>query len=242
MARGHCVLVIDDDDTTLGGVALRMIRLGIDVFYVKDPNEALLLAQQESERVRVLAFPPSVRLSDVTGIRDRLEAGGSAGPPTLLVIGERPDDRVHARLRRGGVSLALWDTEDDSALRQIVVTAMASCEGHAERREPRTPTTLLGRVFVGIHRKDVIVSTLSEGGAFLETPTPFEPGTRVTLELELDGGAFIGKAEVVYSRDSEGPRQPEQPCGMGVTFMALGPAAEKRLKEFLAKNEGRFSV
>ncbi len=29
---------------------------------------------------------------------------------------------------------------------------------------------------------------------------------------------------------------------MGVTFMALGPAAEKLLKEFLAKNEGSFAV
>ena len=109
-----------------------------------------------------------------------------------------------------------------------------------ERKSPRKPTTALGRVFVGIHRKDVIVSTLSEGGAFLETPTPFEPGTRLALEIELDGAAFIGKAEVVYSRDPKGPRPPEQPYGMGVSFEGLGEAAAKRLKEFLAKPENRF--
>ena len=55
MAQSQCVLVIDDEDTTLGAVALRMIRLGIDAFYAKDPSEAMLLAQQESERVRVAA-------------------------------------------------------------------------------------------------------------------------------------------------------------------------------------------
>ena len=119
---------------------------------------------------------------------------------------------------------------------------MASNQGQAERRTPRTPTTLLGRVFFGIHRKDVVVSSLSEGGAFLETPAPYPPATRITLELDLDGGAFIAKAEVIYSRDAEGSRPPAEPNGMGVSFLGLGPAAEKRLKEFLAKPENRFEA
>ena len=242
MSEARCALIVDDEANSLGDVALRLIRIGIDVFYANGRAEAWLLAQQEAANIRLLLFPPTIDFDDALAVAACLRSEAPKVGLNLLVIGKRPDEAKRRRLREGGVEWALWEPDDESCLRSIVSEAMSPLDGverPAQRRNRRLPTTLLARAFVGTCRKDAIVSTLSLGGAFLETPRPFPAGTRIRLEIALPEVPLLLKAEVVYHRDtSDG----SQPIGMGLEFSDLAPEAEEQLGVFLFDQEDLFGI
>ena len=72
-AEVRAALVVDDPQATLGDVVLRLLRLGIDVFYSKDHDEAWLLAQEEAPRIHALLFSPGVGADGVANIVDCLK-------------------------------------------------------------------------------------------------------------------------------------------------------------------------
>ena len=242
MPDGPCALIVDDDKNTLGEVAVRILRLRIDLFYSKGSSEAWLLAQQEADRIRTLLFPPTVDIDEIKPIVECLDAMNPELDHVLVVMGERPDDATRERLRAGGVELALWEPFDESALRSIVADSMVSRGAIDARKDVRLPTTLLGRAFRGAKRKDVIVSTLSTGGGFLESAAPFPEGSRISLEIALPDGSVNVRADVMNAHypDSDGAFQ--QPCGMGVEFLNLSGADEERVRAFLKEIGDRFCV
>jgi hypothetical protein len=236
-----CTLIIDDDENSLGDVALRLLRLRIDVFYAKGGREAWLLAQQEAERIRAIVFPPSVDFDEIVAAVDCLRSRILEAPLSLVVIGRRPDETVRERLRAGGVEWALWEPFDESSLRSIVSSATAPKYEGTQRKESRLPTTLLGRIFVGIRRKDAIVATLSLAGAFLETPSPLPEESPISLEISLPDGPLLVKGRVAYARYPSGDA-PHHASGMGVEFSHLTPQAEERLRRFLDEIGDRFTL
>jgi hypothetical protein len=242
MADARCALIVDDGDGGLGEVALRLIRLGIDVFYAKERGEGWLLAQQEAERIGALLVSPGVDCDGIDAIVDCLRSKAAGVSRTVVVIGPRADEATRVRLRASGVDWALWEPYDESALRMVVANAMTPKYEENSRKSPRLPTTLLARAFKGIRRKDGIVYTLSMDGAFLETAYPFDVGTRLTVEIELGGESLMAKADVIYSRSSNDSGKPGQPPGMGLAFRELDAASRTRLNRFLQEQEGRFAV
>jgi hypothetical protein len=235
-------LVIDDAKGALGPMALRLIRLGIDCFYAKDLDEGWLLAQQETPRIRVLVVTPDVDARELAQVLERLRGHGPALPRSAVVIGSCPDDATRERLSAAGVGWALWEPFDESALRMILSNAMAPPVVDHPRRHPRLPTTLLGRAFRGLHRKDGVVCSLSLEGAFLEMPHPYEEGTLLTLEIDIEGESFVTKAEVRYTRERGGSDCSEYPAGMGVAFREMEPVERERLTRYLAEQTRRFGL
>jgi hypothetical protein len=242
MTEPLCTLIVDSDDHDLAELPLRILRIGVDVFYARNWEEGLLLARQESSRIRVLMFPPSVDFDQIRSVFDCLRSSACDTPRTLVVVGHRPDEPERARLREGGVELALWEPFDESALRQVLFDALTVQDRPNTRRVPRFPTTLMARAFSGIRRRDVIVSTLSVQGAFLETPSPFLEATQITLEAALPDGPLLTKATVIYARTASEPRPAAHPPGMGIVFTDLDPAAEARLERLLAELRDRFGL
>jgi hypothetical protein len=233
---------MDDAKAGLGQVALRLIRLGIATYYAKDAVEAWLLAQQEVDNIRVLLVSPAVDLGGVARILALLRGHEPEARRSAVVIGPCPDERTRAILRETGVELALWEPYDESALRMILSSAMAPAVAKEPRRVPRLPTTLLGRAFKGLHRKDGVVCSLSTDGAFLEMPHPYEEGTRITLEIDVEGESIVTKAEVRYTIERSGTGGSEYPAGMGVAFHDVAPEAHDRLARYLAEQNRRFGV
>ncbi len=242
MTAPRCALVIDDPKGGLGSLTLRLIRLGIDCFYAKESAEGWLLAQQERNRIRVVVVTPDVDANLVAKILAVLRGADAADLRSAIVIGACPGDATRTRLRDAGVDWALWEPFDESALRMILATAMAPVVHEEPRRTPRLPTTLLGRAFRGLHRKDGVVSSLSSEGAFLEMPHPYAEGTQLTLEIDVDGVALVTKAEVRYTRERGSSAFADYPAGMGVSFRDLAPAARERLERFLAEQNRRFGL
>ena len=84
------------------------------------------------------------------------------------------------------------------------------------------------RFFTGLTRD------LSDGGVFVATAEPREPGTRVALHFVLpDGRAVLAKGVVRWASRAGGPL----PAGMGVAFEELGPDDLKAIREFCEERE-----
>ena len=242
MSRVTSTLVMDDAKAGLGQVALRLIRLGIATYYAKDPVEAWLLAQQEIDSIRVLLVSPGADLGGIARILALLRGQTPAVPRSAVAIGACPDEATRAALCESGVEWALWEPYDESALRMVLSNAMAPVFSGEPRRARRLPTTLLGRAFKGLHRKDGVVCSLSTDGAFLEMPYPFEEGTRITLEIDVEGVSIVAKAEVRYTIERGGAGASEHPAGMGVAFSEIPPDSRDRLARYLAEQNRRFGV
>ena len=231
--------MVVDEQGGLGQVALRLIRLGAPSSYARTLS-SWLLAQHEA-RAYGCAGGVSRRAGGVAG--SRASRGHPSGlARSSIAIGASPDDATRARLREAGVEWALWEPYDESALRMVLSNAMAPALAGEPRRSERLPTTLLGRAFKGLHRKDGVVCSLSIDGAFLEMPHPYEEGTRITLEIDIEGESLVAKAEIRYTRERGGAGASEYPAGMGVAFLELAPAAREKLARYLAEQHRRFGV
>ena len=170
MSDARRAFVVDAADNRLGEVALKLLRLGIDLHYSADLAEAWLLAEDVAKDVRLLILNPRVPAEKIAALEERLCSLSPDIARTLMVIGRQPDDATRARLREAGVELALWEPYDEVELRAALQAAMAPHSNPNSRKHPRIVTTLLARASMGLLRTDAIVSSLSLGGAFLEAP------------------------------------------------------------------------
>ncbi len=236
-------LILDDESAGLGPVALALLRLGIDVFYATDGDEArLLCAQPEVLSVRALVVPESVPIDAVGAVAGRLATRLGASVFGRVVVGDLADEARCARLRKQGVEWALRTPFDDSTLRWVLNAAMAAGHREGQRQSPRVPTTLHARALVDERRKDLLLSTLSANGAFLETPLPLPSGTRLELEIPLPDGPLRVQALVARRHEAGRSGPAALPCGMGVAFSGLDEAASGRLKRFVAERARHFSL
>jgi hypothetical protein len=242
MQHVPCVLIVDDNPNSLGEIALRILRLGIDVFYAKGRDDGRLMAEQEAARIGVLFFPATLDFEDVEAVVDSLRSCAPEAPRTLVVVGRRPDAEHRKRLRKGGVEWALWEPHDEGGLRSVVSIALEPRYAREPRQELRLPTTLLGRVFLGARRCDAIVTWLSTVGAFLETPSPMPEESLITLEIAIPEGSLVVKARVVHARYPGSGEPQDHSAGMDVEFSNLSPEAQQRLELYLQGIEERFIV
>lgn len=230
-------LILDDETTGLGPAALRLLRMGIDVFYAADPDEAVLFCgQSEAAGVRAVMLPEMLDLDILGRVLPRLPANRDGSITSLVAVGELADEVRLVELRKAGVDRVLRTPFDDSALRWVANEARFENEHLPKRRFSRAPTDLLCRASWGLRRKDLVCSTLSKGGAFLETPSPLEIGHRIKLRIPLPDEPLTVKA-VVANHGASGSLRPS---GMGVTFLdavtdedPLGSYVSARLAEFL---------
>jgi hypothetical protein len=73
-------------------------------------------------------------------------------------------------------------------------------------------------------------------------PHPYEEGTRITLEIDVEGVSIVTKAEVRYTIERSDTGASEHPAGMGVAFREVAPDARDRLARYLAEQNRRFGV
>jgi hypothetical protein len=239
---GFYVLAFDDGGSALGPIALRLLRLGVDVLYAKTPDEAWLLAKQEGRRIGVLLFPPDLDPGKLTRVSAcaRIRADGEG--PSLIAVGERPDDATRARLREAGVGWAVWEPGDDAALRFAVNAATVLPKEVVPRSEPRAPISLLASFFEGEERRDAVLYTLSTTGAFLETSRPAPKDAQITVEIWLADELLETEARVVYANSPGERRRASWPVGMGVVFAELEPRMRETVRHYVEERAECFSV
>jgi PilZ domain len=235
-------LIIDPNASALGGMAVRLLELGLDVLYAADVDEAALMASQESERLGAVLIPPDFDVAGVDALLSRVCSKLEAGPRALVVAGLDRNSDLVKQLKSRGVIWALCEPYEERELRFVMSAAMATDHGGERRKAVRIPSQIETFVFMGRHRKRVVVHDLSVSGAYLATPHPFLEDSRVSFEIPLASGSVIGNAVVVNSKSAEKPGRPDVPDGMGVEFTKLSPGSSDRLWTFIDDWISRFRL
>jgi Tfp pilus assembly protein PilZ len=233
------VLLLDDGTGSLGPLALRLGRLGVDVHYAGNPDEAQLFIAQEKASIRLLVVPPTIDLRHASSARDAL-AREIGAPPPLIVIGEEPDVETRALLRSAGATWILWAPFDDVELRFLMKSALALPQELFERREPRVPVDLVAKVQTGGRRDMAVLSSLSARGAFIETPDPLPIGSQLRLEIELPTDRIRVFARVVHCQADDPDRLLSPTGGMGVVFFGPDRQTELALRKTVEERATRY--
>jgi len=171
--------------------------------------------------------------SDLKSWIKRLCRAGPTTGITFAAFGSLPDRPTRKSLRAAGLTLGLWEPIDDGLLRFQVNRALTADRDEHGRESKRVPTFLLCRVHSGGRTKDAIVYSLSEGGAFLETPRASMDGAHIEIELRLPGQTMTLGAHVVFSNVPGNLQRPNLPLGMGVRFRDLDREHRKRIGEYV---------
>lgn len=215
--RSHVILVQSLDGST-NSLVERIGALGIETVLVDDLTEARRTFEERRVLVTSVLIPTDLPVGDLKReLRDLRRVGPSSGIK-FVSVGKSPGPDERRKLAAAGLELALWEPYDDGTLRFQLNRAIGGDRDEHDRVVPRVPTYLLARVFVGERAKDAVVYSLSEGGAFLETPRASMDGARMEVELRLPASPVRVKAEVIYSNVPGNLQRPNLPLGMGVCF------------------------
>ena len=91
--RGR-LLVVDDEKGSLGDLALRLVRLGFDVLFAAEADEAALLARQEGEILRGALLPSTVGAKGVASLVEAIGPHTGIGPSSVALLGARVDEEA----------------------------------------------------------------------------------------------------------------------------------------------------
>lgn len=72
---------------------------------------------------------------------------------------------------------------------------------------------------------------VGEGGIFLKTEFPLDPGTRFGCRFHIGNQPLLAEGEVAWIRN--GPPESDPAPGMGVRFVAVDPDDSERLRQFV---------
>jgi diguanylate cyclase (GGDEF)-like protein len=248
VGRAACVsqppryaLLVDDDDVTLGPLALRLTRLGVLTLYTRFPDEAQLLAVQERERVRAVVMAPRTPRDAIRSVIQTLAAARHGREPAVVVAGAPPEaDR--AEIRALGSTWHIDLEARDEELRFVLNQAMALPEELSRRRTPRAPANLGVSVTAAGAERRGILTTLSEGGAFVEGADLQPLGTLLLLAFELGDLPIVAEARVVHVNEREGSIAPSFPRGMGLEFTNLEGEAVEQIAHWVKETLERYRL
>jgi hypothetical protein len=231
-------LILDDEAGRIGELALRLVRMGVNVHYANDFDETVLLAQQSPDHAGAVLVPSKRAIEWLPPILKRLRL-----PPAAVVPAGQPlDDASLESLRSQGVRWALWKLDDDRTARFVVTAAMSETDTTEIRYELRVPTELLASLKRGPLDRPCVIRDLSTGGALVELDPPVPVRSRITLRLGMGGATLALDAKVMWSTESAEETPPGLTPAMGVQFEGVDSETRARLLRFLAEKLQRFRL
>jgi hypothetical protein len=231
------------DGSGAAELSSRLQKLGLDPVQVVSFDEALRACEHAQSPVDAALIPSS--LAEEGHLKSelrRLRKSGADSGLGLLVFGAAVERSRRKKLRAAGIKLALWEPFDDATLRFQLNRALSGEGDENGRRRPRVPTYLLSRVTIGGRERDAVVYSLSEGGAFLETPRASMEGAHAELEIRLPGEPLRLRALVIFANVPGNLQRPNLPLGMGVRFEGLSTEDTKRLKDYVERRAAELEV
>jgi hypothetical protein len=238
MQYQRLALILDDEAGQTGELALLLVRLGVNVLYANDFDEAVLLAREAAGNVGAIIVPSGRATAWLPMILKRMRV-----PPEALVpAGERPDDTSLDSLRSQGVRWMLQLPDQDRAVRFVVTSAMSETDATEIRFYLRLPTELEGSVKHGPLERPCEIRNLSPGGALLAMEPLFPVGSRIMLSLGLGDASLTLGARTAWSTECTGVHPIETSPVMGVSFDDVDPEARDLLSRFLEGEIQRFRL
>lgn len=235
-------LIYDPEHSRLGSEALGLVERGIDPLYASDPDEAHLLALQETGRVGALVLPGGLPLDQLDALLDRITPQLWAGPAAVVLVGP-PGDRATLRaLRDRGLAWMLREPYDASEFRFVVSAALATEDKLEPRSGLRVPIALPATLRAAGEASDAATRNLSIGGAYVAVTRALAPGADVELSLGLGERALSLAATVVYCQARPAWGRAEREPGVGVAFRGVSDADRAALASFIRERVDSFRL
>jgi hypothetical protein len=207
-----------------GGVATRLIALGLRPISVSDPQSAAARLEREHVPVRAAIVPTDADFL-VPGALWRLARANGPNSLRCIALGPPVGEPDVERLRSAGVRFLVWEPCTDRELRFAVNRALYDEQGQS-RLHARAATDLVARVRFGAREKAGLVYSLGRDGCYVETDRPCLPETFVSVHLPLPRGAIELPGRVLYANVPGDFDRANLPHGMALGF--LEASAEQR--------------
>jgi hypothetical protein len=228
-------LIFDPDHSRLGTEALGLVERGIDPLFTSDPDEALLLALQESGRVGALVVPGSISLALLDVLLDRIGPQLWAGAGAVVVV-DPPADRERLRaLRDRELCWLLTEPYEAAEFRFVVAAALATDDSLDPRSGLRVPISMPVVVTDAGVRRDAFVRNLSVGGAYISIPEAPAPQTRIGVEFAIGERALALAADVAYRQTEGASGRAVGESGIGIAFRGLDAAQRAAITDFIGE-------
>jgi uncharacterized protein (TIGR02266 family) len=224
------ILLVDDARRFLELLKTYLKRTTCRVATARTAAEALRACRQEA--------PDLVFIDSAVGEEDGIavtrafkEEPRLRAVPVVLVSGR---DRREECLRAGCDHVLLKPVVQEDFLETVrrFVPLL-------ERLEGRIPVSLRVELTARSGSYTVYTKDLSPHGAFLKTPRPFAPGTRMKLRIHLPGGLPPLALEGEVRRVVPGDAGTHLLSGVGVRFPEVPPEALRILQAFISGRLGR---
>lgn len=151
---------------------------------------------------------------------------GTSSIPIIIVSSGTKDYSRVATITAGCDGLLYKPVRKD-----LLLTIVEECLGISIRRQSRVPVSLSGALILDAMDSPVTISSLSSGGAFVETDLSVIRGDVMELVFSLYGEETVSvhSAVVVWC----GRLNDQGPKGAGVLFLTVDPESRDRLNEFV---------
>jgi DNA-binding response OmpR family regulator len=246
MALTSQILMIDSEDGSSEALEDRIAELGVQSVRVDSFDEALQMLADRSPIISAVCIPTNLpdgmTTKDLKRAIKELRRVRPANDLMLISAGKEPARDERKRLRSAGLQLALWEPFDEGTLRFQLNRAMSGDADYEHRRAPRVPTYLFARIYIGDRTKDSIIYSLSETGAFLETPRASVDGAAFDVEIRLPGQPIMVKSTVMFSNVPGNLQRPNLSMGMGIQFERLSRNEKKALRGYIDSCLDRLDV
>jgi hypothetical protein len=249
MALEHERVLLYAFGAGLGDLATRIRQLGYEAVVEEEPRAAAARVARPAEPLSAALVPADFALPQRGGELDHLLRAAGARGVCFVAVGARPGPEAERQLRQKHVRLCLWAPFHERELRFVLNRALFDPEKgpydpeKAEvRRDLRVPTELAARVRVGGREKPALVYSLSAGGCFLETLRPTLVGGAIEVVLPLPTGEFRAAGRVVLTNVPGNLQRSKLPCGMGIEFRHLDPAARAAIDAFVRERARAYQL
>ena len=235
-------LIFDPSHSRLGTEALGLADRGIDPLFTSDPDEAHLLALQETGRVGALIVSGATPLALLDVLIDRICPQLWAGPAAVVVVDPPADRGLLRALRDRELSWVLREPYDAAEFRFVVAAALATEDKLDPRSGLRVPISMPALLTIDGARRDGAVRNLSIGGAYIAIDTPPDAGTQIRVDLAIGERPFEVAAAVAYVQAAGAAGRAVQEGGMGVAFRDLDDTERAALAAFIGERIGSFRL
>jgi hypothetical protein len=235
-------LILDPEGGNLGVEALGLIERGIDPLYAKDPAEALLLAEEEEERVGALVVPGTLPLDTLDAALESIAPHLWAGAGAVVVVAPPRDRALLRALRDRGIRWLLYDPYDAAELRFAVAAALATEDDLDPRSGLRVPIRLDAVLEVDGIRRPACIRNLSLGGAYVAATDPPPVGSAIALDLGLGDRPLRVGGRVVHRLADPEPGRAEREPGVGVAFHPVQDSERRLLESFIRERVDSFRL
>lgn len=232
------IVLVECGAGSVDDLASRARSLGVDPIVVPGLEAAEEVLGDGGGPVLAICLPTELSLRNLKKALRQLRSVGPASGLTFVSVGRAPDRSERKQLRNAGMQLALWEPYDDGTLRFQLNRALTGDRADSGRVAKRAPTFLMARIEIGGRTKDAILYSLSESGAFLETPRASMDGAGIQLWMHLPGRTIEARAVVIFTNVPGNLQRPNLPLGMGCRFDGLPDEDRKAVKDYV---EGRLA-